>query len=153
MRRRINIVPFTNKPAKPDLGLRTKLKAEWPAILRWAIDGCLDWQKNQLIRPASVVDATSEYFSTQDTFSQWLDEECDVEPGNDWKSATSAELFTSWAAYAKRAGEAAQSRKTFAAALGKKGIFVKRGTAGVRTYLGVRLKPDAAEEAARWAGQ
>ncbi|MGA8707705.1 MAG: phage/plasmid primase, P4 family, partial [Steroidobacteraceae bacterium] len=40
--RRFNIVPFNHKPARPDLELEHKLQAEWPAILRWAIDGCLD---------------------------------------------------------------------------------------------------------------
>ena len=38
-------VPFTHKPEKVDQELKEKLKAEYPAILRWAIDGCLDWQK------------------------------------------------------------------------------------------------------------
>ena len=28
-----------------------KLKAEWPGILRWMIEGCLDWQANGLVRP------------------------------------------------------------------------------------------------------
>jgi putative DNA primase/helicase len=38
-RRRFNVVPFVHKPAKPDPDLEAKLKAEWPGILRWAIDG------------------------------------------------------------------------------------------------------------------
>jgi putative DNA primase/helicase len=78
-----------------------KLKAEWPAILRWLIEGCLDWQANGLVRPASVLAATKEYFADQDIFTQWLDEECDFEPGNDWKKASIADLFRSWDAYPK----------------------------------------------------
>lgn len=50
-RRRLNIVPFIHKPAKVDPYLGDKLKAEWPAILRWMIDGCLDWQKIVLSAP------------------------------------------------------------------------------------------------------
>jgi putative DNA primase/helicase len=38
-RRRFNIVPFTHKPTKPDPELPGKLRDEWPAILRWAIEG------------------------------------------------------------------------------------------------------------------
>ena len=144
MRRRINLIPFVHKPPVVDPELRTKLKAEWPEILRWAIDGCLDWQKNRLTRPKSVTEATNEYFSSQDVLSQWIDEECDADPGNNWRSATSSELFTSWSTYAKRAGEAVQSRKVFAEALEKKGFHGKRGTGGVRTYEGIRLKPSAA---------
>ena len=57
-RRRFNIIPFTHKPENPDKELKDKLRAEYPAILRWMIDGCLDWQKNGLVRPAVVKEAT-----------------------------------------------------------------------------------------------
>jgi putative DNA primase/helicase len=77
--RRFNIVPFTVKPAQPDTTLEQKLKAEWPGILRWMIDGCLDWQENGLLRPNSVTKATADYFGEQYLFKQWLDEECDAE--------------------------------------------------------------------------
>ena len=80
MRRRFNIVPFDRKPACPDPQLEEKLKAEWPAILRWMIDGCADWQANGLIRPQSVLHATAAYFAKQDVFGQWLEDECVVEP-------------------------------------------------------------------------
>ena len=43
-----------------------KLKAEWPAILRWAIDGCLEWQRIGLAPPKIVTEATQAYFSDQD---------------------------------------------------------------------------------------
>jgi putative DNA primase/helicase len=46
-RRRFNIVPFTHKPTVPDPELPDRLRAEWPAILRWAIDGALDWQSER----------------------------------------------------------------------------------------------------------
>jgi putative DNA primase/helicase len=79
MRRRFNIVPFTRKPARPDHHLDEKLKTEWPAILRWMIEGCLDWQANQLMRPQSVLSATSDYFGEQDMIGHWLEEACDTD--------------------------------------------------------------------------
>ena len=36
------------------------MRAEYPAILRWMIDGCLDWQKSGLVRPPVVIEATAE---------------------------------------------------------------------------------------------
>ena len=47
MRRRMLLVPFLVQiPAEErDPDLTEKLKAEWPAILRWCIDGCLEWQR------------------------------------------------------------------------------------------------------------
>jgi putative DNA primase/helicase len=82
MRRRVNIVPFIRKPVKPDPRLEERMQAEWPGILRWMIDGCLDWQKNRLLRPRSVALETDHYFEDQDLFRHWLDECCDAEPGN-----------------------------------------------------------------------
>jgi putative DNA primase/helicase len=47
MRRRLLLVPFTVQipPAERDPELARKLEPEWPAILRWCIDGCLEWQR------------------------------------------------------------------------------------------------------------
>ncbi len=79
LRRRFNIVPFLHKPEKPDHALERKLRAEWPGILRWMIDGCIDWRQNGLIRPPGVLNATENYFAEQDVLSQWLESECSVE--------------------------------------------------------------------------
>ena len=139
-RRRFNIVPFTRMPANPDPKLEAKLRAEAAGILRWMIVGCRDLQANGLQRPQSVVEATEEYFSNQDTFGQWLDEECDVEPGNRWKNETSAALFKSWQAYATSAGDKPGSRKAFADAMEKRGLEKDKGAKGARLYRGVCLK-------------
>jgi len=65
-RRRFNLVPFVQTPAVPDRQLEEKLKAEWPGILRWMVDGCLAWQRDGLVRPASITTATEAYFADQD---------------------------------------------------------------------------------------
>ena len=103
-RRRFNILPFTRKPVRPDRHLEEKLQAEWPGILRWMIRGCLDWQENGLVRPASVVAATEDYFSEQNLFAQWLAAECEVDPAKEFWEKT-VDLFKSWSDYAKAAGE------------------------------------------------
>jgi putative DNA primase/helicase len=139
-RRRFNIVPFTIKPNNPDPDLGEKLKEEWPAILRWVIDGCLDWQENGLVRPRSVLEATATYFSDQDLFGQWLEEEADAEPENRTKSERSADLYTSWSQFAQRSGEKPGSHKAFAAEMRKRGFEPFRtGTMG-RGYRGIRLR-------------
>jgi putative DNA primase/helicase len=104
-RRRFNIIPFVHQPENPDKGLKDKLRAEYPAILQWMIDGCLDWQRNGLIRPSSVGKATDEYFKSQDLFGQWLEECCELHPGNDMRLETAADLFASWKAFAESNGE------------------------------------------------
>jgi hypothetical protein len=51
--------------ALPNLHASTgfKLQREWPGILRWAINGALQWQLHGLPRPKALVDATSAYLS------------------------------------------------------------------------------------------
>ena len=142
-RRRFNLVPFTRKPDSPDRQLEEKLRAEWPAILRWMIDGCLDWQRNGLVRPASVVAATDDYFEGQDVFSAWLEDDCDVEPGNEWKTETSAILFTAWQVYAKNGGEFPGTRRRFADQMQRRGFELHKGAKGVRLYRGIRLIMEA----------
>jgi putative DNA primase/helicase len=77
-KRRLNFVPFTFKPddTKIDQELEQKLKLEWPGILRWAIEGCLDWQRRGLDRPKVVLDATAEYFEAEDSFGAWISDSC-----------------------------------------------------------------------------
>ena len=60
-----------------------KLKDEWPGILQWMIDGCLDWQERGLAPPEAVTKATDEYFMAQDSFSLWIEECCERDP-NAW---------------------------------------------------------------------
>jgi putative DNA primase/helicase len=140
-RRRFNVVPFIRKPAVVDKHLLEKLRPEWPGILRWMIDGCLAWQREGLAPPETVLAATASYFDNQDLFNQWLEEKCDSEPGNESKTATSAELFTSWSKYAKAAGDLAGSRKSFARLLDRRGFEPYRQAGGIRAWKGLRLRP------------
>ena len=106
------------------------------------IEGCLDWQANGLVRPEAVQAATAEYFDNQDLFGQWLEEECEVEPGNEYKSETTAALFLSWSEYAQRAGESPGSKKSFSEAMQRRGFEPHKGSKGVRIFRGVRKLPD-----------
>jgi putative DNA primase/helicase len=144
-RRRFNIIPFIRKPARIDKGLQGKLHTEAAGILRWMIEGCLAWQTSGLAPPASVKAATASYFDNQDVFSQWLEEKCDVDLHNEFRTATSAELFDSWAKYAKGAGETTGSRKSFARLLERRGLEPYRRAGGVRAWRGARLKPTGYE--------
>jgi putative DNA primase/helicase len=94
-RRRFAIVPFTRKPEVPDLELEQKLKAEWPGILRWAIDGFLEWQRNGLGRPEIVLEETASYFESQDLIGQRLEDECQLAPGKAFKWEKTQDLFNS----------------------------------------------------------
>jgi putative DNA primase/helicase len=140
IRRRFLILPFTNKPPIVDTFLVEKLQAEWPAILRWAIDGALDWQRNGLVVPDSVLAATSAYFEGQDVFSDWLAEACQAEVGNDWLKGKPSELFASWSEFAKRSNLDPGSLVSFGDTLESRGFPRNRNNAEGRYHEGIRLK-------------
>jgi len=103
MRRRLAMIPFVNAPAKPDHELEEKLRAEWPGILRWMIEGCLAWQKEGGIkRPEVVVEMTEEYFHEQDLLGQWIEERLERVPGSKLSTTKAYESFV-W--FAEQSGE------------------------------------------------
>ena len=135
-RRRFNIIPFVHTPINPDSELESKLKAELPGIMRWAIDGCLDWQSNGLVRPEVVLAATDEYFESQDLFGRWFEEQCDTSDKKAWTATK--DLYASWAAYARRSGEEPGDVRRFGPMIARRGLLPKKQK-GVRGFLGVRL--------------
>lgn len=144
MRRRFNIVPFTNKPAAPDRQLEEKLVAEHGRILQWMIDGCLDWQANGLQRPGVVSAATAEYFDEQDVFGQWLIERCDTSNQRNWNrksSEGSSVLFADWCNFARTVGAEPGTQTAFSKKLQNRG-FRKEKTRTGAVFHGVSLRND-----------
>lgn len=136
MRRRLNLIPFTVTipEGERDRDLEAKLKAEWPIILRWAIEGCLEWQQSGLQVPDAVTVATDDYMASEDVFSHWLEECCDVGTN---RSDRFNELWKSWQDWAKRAEEHIGSKKKFGQTLQDRGFTPSKDGAGSRTYLGL----------------
>jgi putative DNA primase/helicase len=144
MRRRLQLIPFVVQipEAERDQHLQQKLKAEWPAILRWAIDGCVEWQRIGLAPPAIVRDATDDYFSGEDQFGQWLEDECDADIGNTLKWEQVGALFAAWSAYATQGNEKPGSKKAFSEQMQARGFErCAKGHAKTRGFAGIRFKP------------
>ena len=152
-KRRFNLVPFTNKPAVKDLQLEEKLKAEWPAILRWMIDGCLAWQRDGLAPPERVREATATYFAEQDILGEWLADRCIVDQSNPHRQATTQELFASWTAYAKAANEPAGTERSLSQWLEREGFIRKEKVPNLiggrsRGFTGIEVRVDTAQRQA-----
>ena len=140
-KRRFNMIPFLNKPEAPDAELGEKLRPEYPGILKWVIDGCLDWQRNGLVKPEVVLQETDSYFADQDIFSQWLDE-C-TEKKHETTGETSARLFERWSNWAIRQGEDPGTSKSFAERMNAAGYTPAKHTPGQRDkrgFKGITLK-------------
>jgi putative DNA primase/helicase len=67
IRRRFHLIPFavTIPPKERVADLAEKLRDEWPGILAWLIEGCLEWQTEGLRPPNAVLEATEAYLSAE----------------------------------------------------------------------------------------
>jgi putative DNA primase/helicase len=144
IKRRVNLIPFvvTIPPKERDKDLGEKLKAEWPGILSWMIEGCMEWQRMGLQPPTAVQEATAQYIAGEDTLAAWIEECCEL-AANYWERTQT--LFASWTGWADRSGEERGDTKQFRARIeSKPDIYHKREPGTGRTgYQGIRLRaPD-----------
>jgi putative DNA primase/helicase len=102
MRRRIQMVPFLIAPKVKDPDLGDKLRKEYPAILAWMVEGCLEWQRAGLAAPQAVLDMTEEYFEGEDAVGRFLKSE--TEPDAEG-CVGSTDLFSAWREWAGANGE------------------------------------------------
>ena len=139
IRRRFNLLPFTVTipPEERDPKLKEKLRYEWPGILAWAIQGCLEWQQRGLSPPEAVQTATAAYLEAEDATAAWMEERCERDP-QAWER--SSDLFASWKPWAEQAGEFAGSTKRFVQTLEGRGFQPKKTRTG-RGFEGIKLIP------------
>ncbi|MDQ2764933.1 MAG: phage/plasmid primase, P4 family, partial [Pseudomonadota bacterium] len=137
MERRLRVVPFLNKPAHPDHGLKDRLRLEWPAILRWMIEGCLEWRRDRLGTASAIKRASDKYFEQQDAFGRWLHERCILHAT---LSTRPGELFSNYRAWCQANGETALTSPEFAEARDRtKGLVVKTRD-GTRWVVGIGFR-------------
>jgi P4 family phage/plasmid primase-like protien len=135
--RRIKLIPFTVViPAgRQDRGLSTKLKAELPGILNWAVQGCLRWQADGLTEPAAVREATGQYRRQQDLLAGFLAECCIVAPD------VRAQAATLLATYRKWSGDDRMSQRRLGEMLTERG-FDSAKIGGLTWRIGIGLREE-----------
>jgi putative DNA primase/helicase len=136
--RRIRLIPFnvTFPPDQRDPNLSTKLEAELPGILRWAVEGCILWQKEGLAPPHAVKAATEDYRSQMDTIGEFIDECCVVDPG---AKTLFGELFNAYGLWLSQNGVDFANQKELAEGLEERGFTCVRSK-GKRYRSGIRIK-------------
>lgn len=124
-----------------DKDLMEKLRAEYPAILRWAMDGAREYLAQGLNPPESVLLNSKESMDAQDVQGQWMDELLTFDPV---AFTLSVDLFHSWQSWASDRGydrignSAALSRKVRDRFKGLVGS--SRMPAGSRGIAGIRIR-------------
>jgi len=138
--RRLRLIPFgvTIPPERQDRQLPEKLRREAPAILKWLVEGCVEWRRVGLAEPAAVMAATDGYRNESDVVGQFLDEWGVVSGDAKVKASRLLLTFNEWS---KEAGyepgdakwlKAEMERRTF--------VFKKRSDANY--FLGIGLRDD-----------
>jgi putative DNA primase/helicase len=109
---RMELIPFTVTflEEEADRTLKERLRAEYPGILAWAIEGCLDWQKNGIATPADVKAATAEYLREMDDVQIFIDDCLELDPA---ALTSSTRLYAAWQRWSERSGTYTGSRKAF----------------------------------------
>ena len=97
--RRIYLIPFNavfKKGENRDDTIPARLDAELPGILRWCVEGCMEWQKHGLQPPEIVRAATQQYKDDQDILSQFFDETCVLKPQAQVTAKAFYAAYESW---------------------------------------------------------
>jgi putative DNA primase/helicase len=131
MWRRIRLIPFNRifKENERDEQLGRRLdKTELPGILRWAIEGCMEWQLNGLAPPDEILQATAGYKSDQDVLREFF--ECECEFGHS-KQATAKAIWSRWKAWCIDNDQNPNSQKWLAPRLQRKGCVKRRSSSGM----------------------
>jgi putative DNA primase/helicase len=142
IRRRIMVIPFEHPVAdeKRDNQLDEKIRAEWPRILHWIIEGCQEWQQSGLGLPERIAASTDDYLDSEDTMGAWIGECCDREG-----EAGGAELYENYSRWCEQQGEHKFSRRGWSNALIERGYRTRKGTAGSRLVVGLKAKSNGYE--------
>ena len=138
--RRICLIPFTVciPEEKVDKRLKFKLQRELSGILKWAVDGCLLWQREGLEQPDAVKQATAEYRSEMDVISAFIADCCVVT--NDLRRERAKDMFSAYAKWAKENNEFEMKSTKFGREMANRfnKIHDMNGTA----YVGVQLNSE-----------
>lgn len=134
--RRIHMIPFTVQipEEKIDRRLKYKLSAELTGIFRWAVEGCLLWQKEGLKMPRAVLEEVREYRREMDVISAFVEDKCTVGKG---LSVKSSQLFAAYLNWAEQNNEYRMSSTKFGMELAKR--FEKVRTRGGIYFNGLSL--------------
>lgn len=136
---RFRIVDFSHfiEPEDRIPDFLDRLKAEWPKILNWMVQGSIEYfQIQSLGSPEDITRSTEDYLQSEDTFGQWLQDCCDRTG-----SASTKDLRASYTRWCEENGEHPTGTKTFSNALTNKGFKRVERLPGSRDrgFIGVKL--------------
>jgi putative DNA primase/helicase len=139
---RLKLIPFnvTIPSGDIDKNLLEKLKGEASGILRWAVEGCLEWQRTGLNEPPQVTGSVKEWHDDSDPFGDFFEIRCGFKAD---AMVASARLYAALEAHCEREGIHVKQNE-FTEHLRRLGCQPDRTNTG-RFWRGIRLKGDTGD--------
>lgn len=141
--RRFIIIPFDKQIPlhEIDRDLTKKLKRELPAIMRWCVDGFLEWQRIGLSEPAIIKEQRDEYRVEMDSIAMFVEECCEVNP---LQKVKASELFNAYDNWAKENHQHIMSSTKFGREMAKR--YERKKYQGNRFYYGINISNETKQE-------
>jgi putative DNA primase/helicase len=115
--------------------LSKKLLAELPGILRWCVEGFMQWRQDGLTLPKEVRLATEDYRRDMNNVEQFVLEGCLTGEHYSARSKTLYESYERWCEYNE---QQPCDRKSFGQQIMALG-YKRTGRKGVKWYLGITV--------------
>ncbi|WP_353422776.1 phage/plasmid primase, P4 family [Staphylococcus xylosus] len=141
--RRFVIIPFDKQIPlhEIDRDLTKKLKRELPAIMRWCVDGFLEWQRIGLSEPKIIKEQRDEYRVEMDSIASFINDCCELNPMQKIKSS---EIFSAYDRWAKDNNQHIMSSTKFGREMAKR--FNRKKYQGTNHYYGLNLTSESRQE-------
>lgn len=141
--RRFIIIPFDKQIPlhEIDRDLTKKLKRELPAIMRWCVDGFLEWQRIGLSEPKIIKEQRDEYRVEMDSIAMFVEECCEVNP---LQKVKASELFNAYDNWAKENHQHIMSSTKFGREMAKR--YERKKYQGNRFYYGINISNETKQE-------
>lgn len=135
--RRLAVIPFNLNLSEDEMDkhLKNKLKRELTAILNWAVEGYMEWQRIGLKEPQAIRDQRQEYRLEMDSVEAFIEDMCTT--GATCRD-TAKTLYAAYREWASTNGQYMMSSTKFGREMAKK--YPKLKSSGTIHYKGVRLK-------------
>lgn len=141
--RRIRLIPFEVNIEHPDKQLKYKMREEMSQIMKWAVDGCLMYQREGLEPPERVRKSTEEYKSEMDLLETFMDA-CIVIDYTVQDAIPANELYSVYQAWANANNEYVMTSRKFFLEMTKKIPDKSRTGAGI-VYKNVRFNDSVSQ--------
>ncbi|WP_417477882.1 DNA primase family protein [Maricaulis sp.] len=142
--RRVKMIPFnvTIPAEERDSKLPEKLRAEYPGILAWAVQGAMRWHDERRLPSCNAVEvATLQYRQDSDRLADFWTACCIADKS---RSVKAGDLYAAYQRFCAESGDDLATKTKFGMLMKARLGISTRKSGGLTVYLGLRLKLNGA---------